>query len=141
MKKLFLLLLLGCATSPEIYLRHQLAQQILKPRVGHNGLTNRVCLEYEGPLCKKPEIQEYSFSDENFRTSVNAMGFICKVASRRFKICLDKPGLCRITYKHSGFLGLGRTKLEEYIPSSNYQFLIDANTKCFQKNEYDFDSI
>lgn len=136
-----LMLIFVASCSSQIYYKHELVQQILKPRTGFKGLTNRICLEYNGPVCKRPVITEYLFEDQMFRNSVNKLGFICKVASKRYKICIDKPGLCRISYKRSGFLNLGRERLEDYLPASNYQYLIDAGTKCFQKAEYDFDSI
>ena len=132
--------LISCQTS-ERALRHPLSNQILKPRVGHSGLTNNACEEKDSTgKCTKEGIKEYSFDDQTFRDSVNKLGFICNVGGRRFKICLDKPGLCRFSYIKKGALFWKKTKMnEEYIPSLNYQYLLDANTKCFSKEVYPFD--
>ena len=83
-------------------------------------------------------IKEYDLQDANFRKEANDFGFICNLGGKRYKICLDKPGFCRISYKN-GFLGIGKKKIEEYVPAVPYQYLIDANLKCFNKDEYPFE--
>jgi hypothetical protein len=52
-----------------------------------------------------------------------------------FRICLDKPGLCRATFE--GFIF--KKRKEEYLPADKkYQFMIDAKTECFNEEAYPF---
>lgn len=131
---------LSCASQD--IARHALSEQILKPRVGFRGLTNRACDLLDKDQKCKPEnrtIKEYLFEDEDFRKTANSLSFVCKVAGKRYKICIDKPGLCRISYiKRGSFLKSWKEKKEEYIPALRYQFLLDAGTVCFSENKYDF---
>lgn len=136
------LLLSNCA-SP-VYRQNPLIDQILKPRQGFDGkLTNRACLSYDGGRCIKEEIRAYDLSDSEFRESANKLHFICKIAGRRYKICLDKPGFCRHSYKESCFLFICSKgeKLEEYLPVSKYKFLMDSDAKCFNDEVYSFEDI
>jgi len=111
-------------------------QQILKPRAGHKGLTNRACLAWNDENeCLKYEIQEYLLEDAEFRETVNSFDFICSIGGRRFKVCKDKPGFCRITYTDCGIF-CRRKRHEEYIPAEKYDFLLAANTRCMNKEEY-----
>lgn len=126
------------ACSTEVYPRHALVEQILKPRAGHKGLTNRVCLEYSGDTCVRDEIVEYFLTDSQFRKTAADLGFVCKVGEKRYKICRDEPGFCRTTYRKQGFLGLRKEKVVEFLPVDNYDFLIAAKTRCFQKDRYNF---
>lgn len=132
-------LLSSCVTAPtELIYRHELADQILKPRPGYKGLTNRACTNYdEKANCVKFEVQDHDLADEQFRKTLNALGFICNVAGKRYKICEDQPGLCRIWFTDCGIF-CKRRRHEEVIPSSNYQFLLDAKTRCFKKDLYPF---
>lgn len=137
---LLALLTIGCG-APQIYSPHPLVEQILRPRTGFEGsLTNRTCKKYDGSKCLGEEIQVYPLNDQAFRESVNKFNFICSIGGRRFKICRDKPGFCRFTYKQSCFLGVfckPGEKLEEYTPVEQYRFLLDADTRCANKEIYD----
>jgi hypothetical protein len=133
--------LFGCSTFYPLnphHPRHPLSEQILKPRVGFKGLTNRACEVFDKARgeCLEYKIEERLLEDAEFRNTANMLGFICLIGGRRFKICEDKPGFCRHTYKRNCFLGIcgKRDKLEEYIPVERYQFLLDANTRCFDKD-------
>lgn len=130
----------GCSVAP-IYAPHPLVEQILKPREGYEGkLTNRTCGEYVDGKCTKEAITTYDLGDASFREAVNKFDFLCSIGGRRFKICLDKPGFCRFTYKTSCFLGMfckKGEKLEEYLPVEQYRFLLDADTRCANKGIYD----
>lgn len=130
-----LVLATSCGTAPQ-YPRHPLVEQILKPRQGYTGLTNRACKNYnEKNECTVWEIIEYKLEDPVFRATATKLGIICNVAGKRFKICPDHPALCRITYK--GFIF--KTKKTDYLPITDYQFLIDANTRCMSLESYPFD--
>jgi len=135
----------GCA-GVEIYPAHSLVDQIIMPRAGYDGkLTNRTCGAYKDGKCSDEKIQTYDLSDALFRKTANDLKFLCNVGGRRFKICMDKPGFCRFsseTYK-CGFLGLAKCskQIEEYLPASPYQFLLDAKVKCSNKENYPFEGL
>lgn len=140
-----LFFILGCA-GPQIFPAHPLVDQILKPRVGHDGkLTNRTCLKIEKDKCVEEKIVDYEIADPVFRKTANDFHFLCNIAGRRFKLCLDKPGFCRFsseTYR-CGFLKLGKCskRIEEYLPAEPYKYLIDAKVRCFKKETYPFDGV
>lgn len=131
-----LLLLLGCVSVPPAYPELILGEQILRPRAGHDGyLTNS---HYEvDPISKLNTeiIKSYDFNDAAFRKEANDLDFACKVGDKRFKICMDKPGLCR-KYKSGWF-----SHDEEYLPASNYKLMLDAGTKCFSVNKYSWGAL
>lgn len=135
---LSLLLFGACASEPVLIYRHELADQILKPREGYKGLTNRACTSYKDGKCSSYVVEDRLLEDAQFRETVNKLGFICNVGGRRFKVCQDKPGLCRIWFTDCG-LFCRKKRHEEYVPASNYRFLLDAKTRCFAKDKYPFD--
>lgn len=139
----------GCTTAPVLYPAHPLVDQIVKVRAGHEGfLTNRTCSGKDESLgiekeCLGEKITRYPLEAEEFRQTANRLNFLCNIGGKRFKICLDKPGFCRFSSgpkKCSGFLGLFCKEgelLEEYLPVEKYRFLLDAKTKCANKDKYD----
>jgi len=132
------LLVNSCATE-QTYPRNALVNQILKPRPGYTGLTNRACEVWDVKnICTTWVIKEYIL-DEPTRKTLSGLDFICNISGHRYKVCLDKEGFCRTSYYGCGFLNMKQCKKEEYLPVSNYQFLLDANTKCFNKYAYPFD--
>ena len=141
---LSLVLLVGSGCSEaQIYQQNPLSDQILKPRPGHEGkLTNRACLKFDDDKCVDEKIAEYDLKDAEFRDRVNKMNFICNLGGRRFKICKDKPGFCRFYRQKKCFLGIcvdDKKLTEEYIPVEPYSFILDAKTRCFQKDLYPFE--
>lgn len=135
---LFNFCMTGCA-GREIFPAHPLNEQLIKPRPGHEGkLTNRSCSKYEKDLCVEEHIQEYALSDKDFRETANQLDFICNIGGRRFKICLDKPGFCRVSYKENCFLFFCSRgeRLEEYLPVEKYKFLLDSGARCANKQMY-----
>lgn len=138
---LFLLGAVGCATAPEIYPSHPLVDEIVKVRPGHAGtLTNRA--EILGPDGKSTVavVTEYPLHDPAFRDTVNKLDFLCNIGGKRYKICKDKPGFCRIGSTRSCAIGPLFCKDVEaeidYIPVDNYQFLLDAKARCASKQNY-----
>ncbi len=132
-----LLLLSGCATSPPSYPQHPLVDQILRPRPGYTGLTNSFCTRFEDDECKELVVQDHPLTPE-FRKQLNDFKFICNVAGRRFKICIEKEGLCRYEIeKRDCFLCRDRVK-QVFIPITDYQYLLNANAKCFNRERYPF---
>ena len=81
-------------------------------------------------------IKEYLLTDATFRKTANDLGFICNIGNKRYKICPDQPGFCRTWYKNRFIIK--DKKMVDYIPADNYQFLLDAGTRCFQKDKYPF---
>ena len=138
---LSLLLALGCSTTRDVELRHATVDQILYVRPGYPGkLTNRACLKYDGDQCVKPEVKEYDLADPQVRKDLNALGFVCNLGGKRYKICLDKPGYCRRDFNRKCFLGIcGKRYLvsEKYVLAvKRHEFLLDAQTKCFSEDSY-----
>lgn len=137
-KILFTLLIhLGCATPPVP--QHALVDQILSARKGFDGkLTNSHCVD---AACKDLQISAYDLSDSAFRETVNKLDFICNIAGHRWKVCLDKPGFCRLHHE-CAWWDLGQLFCKEkwdFIPVEPYQYLIDSRTRCFSKKKYPFD--
>lgn len=131
----------GCHRA--VFTQNPLVYQILKPRPEYPGmLTNRACLKYDGEKCIEEDVDIYDMNDEAFREKANTLDFICNIGGRRFKICKDKPGFCRRTFKKKcwwKFCRKRKLRNEEYIPVEPYQFLLDANVKCFNKDRYPFE--
>ncbi len=131
---LFTLSAVGGCAGPSVYPRHPFSDQILVPRAGHTGLTNGAC-PLAVPNCPKVEVVEYKFEDAGFRDLANRLNFICRIGGKRYKICKDKPGLCRITYKKKLFAKDER--IEEYLPMpEQYPFLLAGNAVCFNEDKY-----
>jgi len=137
---LLVLASIGCSHfDAKIYHRSALKNQILKPRKGYTGLTNRVCLKYDFKDCVQDEIKDYDLHSERLRKDLNEFGFICNLGGRRFKVCLDKPGFCRFEGEcikwHKSFWGKKKgckewSRREVYVPVSDYQYLLDADLTC-----------
>jgi hypothetical protein len=135
----------GCVTVGKPYPRNELIDQILKPRPGHEGkLTNTSCPEMEGDKCPRLQIDEYDLSDPALRDKLNALDFVCSIGGHHYKVCKDKVGFCRFTQtKKCSFFGLFCKNSEveqEFVPADPYQFLLDAKTRCFNKERYPFGS-
>lgn len=130
----------ACASAPELYYRHELADQILKPRPGYAGLTNRACAKFDDDgVCQDWQVEAHSLDDANFRQTVNTLGMVCNIGGRRFKVCLDKPGFCRIWYTDCG-LFCRKKRHEEYIPASNEQLILASKTRCMDPRKYPFET-
>ena len=134
---IFLLVFLSCTTT-EIYHRSPMYKQRLVVRKGFDGfLTNQVCEEYKKGKCVKWDIIKYDVNDSKFRKKVNDFNITCRVATKRWRICLDKPGFCRRTLKcveKCWYWLFSCCKYEElFISINDYQYLLDANTYCIRE--------
>jgi hypothetical protein len=71
----------------------------------------------------------------------NDLSFVCNLAGRRFKVCLDKPGFCRRWGEKDCDLGIfcKTRQREEYIPAEPMELHLAGNTRCFNKERYPFD--
>ena len=114
------------------------SRQRFVPRPGYDHhLTNRVCRSNKLGSCKEWSIRAYDLRDDLVRKQYVDFKIACRIAGRRFRVCLDKPGFCRrerVCKKKSGFFKKKCKKWDkkiEYIPISNYQYLIDSNLECF----------
>lgn len=129
-----LLILAGCASAPPVvYPRNALVNEILRPRTGYKGLTNRACSKTDPKMgCVAYEVKDYLLDDLPTRKSLSDLVFVCNVAGKRYKVCPDKAGLCR---KHcEGFIF--KSCEEDFLPITGYQFLIDSATKCASQAVY-----
>lgn len=142
---LLLSLLLSNCTAPQTYPQGQLADQILVARHGHEGkLTNQVCTTYDKDAkCISWNLIEYDLSQQTFRDTARRLQFICKMGGKRYKICPDRPGICRTTYSCNWFTGIfgGCDKNVEYVPASPTEVLIQSHVKCFSESQYSWESI
>lgn len=136
-----LLAISGCTKS--IVARSTLRDQILKPREGFEGkLTNSRCAKYDGYNCKDLQIVTYDIRDSGIRENLNKLDFICMVGTKRYKVCKDKAGFCRRTFKPKKWYRRKRKlKSEDFISIDKYDFLIQAKTRCFNKYIYSGDYV
>ena len=136
--KYIILIVLLFSCKHKVYPHNVLSKQILRMRAGYDfKLTNRTCLKYKNDKCTHESIQEYDLRSESVRETFNKLNFICKIADKRFKICKDKPGFCRKTLvciKKKWFRCV-RYKIL-YQPAADLTYLIEANTRCYNKYEY-----
>lgn len=139
---LLLLLLSSCSFNSQIYTPNPLASEILTPRPGHDGkLTNRTCSAYSGETCVTEKIVDYDLSDPTFRSTANTLNFICKIGGKRYKVCKDQPGFCRMTYHQNCTLGIfcgPNRETVEFLPIMPYQTILNLGVKCFSQSKYDF---
>lgn len=128
----FFLLWLLVSSCTTIQYPSPLAQKILKPREGYKGLTNRTCLEYRLGDCKKASVDVYNLEDESIRKQLNDYKFVCNVGGKRYKICLDRPGLCNITYTKKCFLFICSKgdMVVTYLPQEPVKGLLEAGVEC-----------
>ena len=122
-----------------------MVNKILRARPAHRGqLSNTFCSLVENGKCQVGGVTTYDLNDPEIRELLNSLDFICNVADRRFKICLDKPGLCRKWQVEkcgplSFIFGCKVTSEgEQYIPASNWELITGAATICFNKYRYPF---
>lgn len=138
MKYVFTLLLLAACASEFHYNRNQLVEQVLTARPGKPVLSNSAFVKGEKDVWHN-EIVEYDLADEKLRTNMFAMHFVCSIGGKRYKVCADKPGFCRVSYQ-GGFFS--KKKVEEYIPiKEQYDFIVQARTTCFSELKRELDGM
>jgi hypothetical protein len=112
---------------------------------GHDGkLVNHDCTKYKGDTCQEKSIKEYDLADPVERATMNSLHVVCRIAGEHYKICKDKPGFCRFTYKKNCVLGIfcqADTKTENYIPVIPYQFILDSGVVCASQDHYSWDEL
>jgi hypothetical protein len=118
MRMLLFIFLSACASEP-LYVQSPIKNQILRSRGG--VLSNSYC-KYEGENKSKCILQQtnYDLNDPVLRNILNSLGFVCDAGGRRFRVCVDQPGICRRNSDKvvSSFLGIPikKEKSIEYIP-------------------------
>ena len=139
-----LILLTSCehlgnlVSNDKILNKSKLVDQILRPRKGHEpNLTNFTCKKKNLDKCEDWDKAFYDVNDSDLRKRLNDLGFVCSIAGKRYKVCLDRPGFCRFGAKRK-YLLFKSLELVDYIPISQYTFLIDSDSKCYNKNKYRF---
>src|SRR4030042_1829033 len=135
---LILITLSNCAN--ETFPKHELIEKIIRPRFGYEGsLTNRYCIDEN---CYT-DAWRYNFE---FRKTLIRLGFICNIGGKRYHPCEDEKmdGFCRNstikTCKKWDVLKIFCSKKIEtdFIGIKEYQYLIDANTRCYNREKYNF---
>ena len=137
------LTVLHCATS---YPEKDLVSQILRARAEFPGyLTNTSCEKYVGDECKGGyKLSSYDLKDPVVREKLVRLDFICSVGGRRFKIDPDKPGFVRLNQIEKCarwdvlHVFCQRVVEQEFLGIEPWDFLVDADVRCFQKNRYPF---
>lgn len=130
----------SCVTSG-IYSANVLGRQMLSPHPEFPGLVNRSCLKMEHTNCVtwRTEVQDTSLQD--VRTNLQRLRFVCNVGGKIFFPCLEKDGLCRVTYGKRKILGIfgKKEKFEQFLSltsGKDKNFLIAAQTVCFSWDSY-----
>lgn len=123
----------GCSTAYVDYSRGPLADQLLRPKPGHTGLVNSECRhDVVTHACIWDDV-EYDLNDAPTRQRLRDAGFQCSVNGKQYRIASELPGLIYEHHKKSCFLVFCSDTVDEildYIPVSDYQKLVDANTEC-----------
>jgi hypothetical protein len=138
------LFLLAACSSNQLYPQNPLAREILRPRPNHtNKLTNEACLNRDKGVCTSWALKEYDVTDPAVRSELNGLGFTCKVAGKRYHVCMDQPGFCRFQDNYTYFLGIvtGSTRSTTFLPIAPYQVVLDSDVKCFNESFYDYNSV
>lgn len=115
----------------KIYNDVALIEKTLKPRKGFEGkLTWSRCVERKFRECKKMKMSVYDIEKREAREQLNILNFRCRIGTKRYKICKDKPGLCH--FKNCKKRWFKERKCDhEYLGIfENYTFLIDAKLRC-----------
>lgn len=132
--KYLLLFLFACSSTPEVLVRGDLKDLVLKPRTGYEDyLTNQTCAESDKKTkkCIKWDIIKFHLLDDNVRARLRALKFHCNVNGERFRICENSRGLCQQTIDKGGIFSKDKVVLTKYISGlKDYQFLIDSKTWC-----------
>jgi hypothetical protein len=127
--------LLACSTQSN-YTQSNFRDQRIAARPGCEGfLTNQV-ITRDGKL-----IIKYNISDAITRERLNESGFICHMNDRRFHICKDKPGICRVEHeclewKNPLFAKKYCVKFKEtyFDILKDYQKMLDGGLECYARD-------
>lgn len=135
-----LLLTASCETfHGKVYPDRSLVERTLKPRAGHKGkLTWRRCLEYKWGKCKQEQIDIYDLSQSETRKRLNLLNFRCFIGKKRYKICIDKPGLCHFFDCKDPWFSERKCKVQYLDARKEYQHLLDAKLRC-NVSEFKYD--
>ncbi len=128
--------------NEQTYTRPVFAKQRLVVRKEYPGhLTNKMCMKYVDGKCQDWSLVKYDLNDPEVRKKLNQYKISCKVAQKRFRVCLDRPGFCRreikcIKWKKSWWSKKLKCKkkdnVEVYLEAvKQHQILFDAPTVCY----------
>lgn len=98
-------------------------------RDGYKGLTHSK-KNSDGEI----EIKTWDLEQSTVRDLLIKLKFRCYVANETFKICQDRPGLCRTKCKKKLF-GKDKCEVVEYIPADPVRFHLEAGTYCKKQKE------
>lgn len=137
MRTLFLIvsLVLAWGCSSQDVITSPLANQILRPRPGYEGLTHKTCLK-KGPFgnCKAYEVIGYPITKE-FIDELISLKFVCKDLSKLYQPCYQKSfGVCHVYNKGWGPF---KKKIVEFTDfKSNHQKFINSQLECFSLEKF-----
>jgi hypothetical protein len=129
----FLAVVFACATEP-YYPAGPLAGQLLRPRKGYVGRLTNQGADPEG----KRDVLEYDLRTDPGRKQLHDVRIRCRVGSRLFRVCVDRPGLCEQDEKVTrwpntswGIVTKREIVVVDYIDAvDGYQRLLDSGTLC-----------
>lgn len=140
---LFLLMMMAsCAVAPPVlYPRSDLVKQRLVFRLGDPGPSNQICTKYDPTAkCILWDKVAYDLTDKDVRSRLRDNEIFCNVSGKRFRACVDKPGICSTETVVTGrFLGIPvKHEVHETndfieLPSGS-QRLVDAAAWCASLN-------
>lgn len=114
-----------------------LSEQILTARPGKPCLSHRSYVLAGKTWVEK--IIQYDLEDALVREAMFEMQFICNIGGKLYKVCLDAPGFCRVSYERNFF---SKKPVLDFIPiKEKYDFLVQARTTCFSQLKREFDEI
>lgn len=134
MRFLILFFAIACSSTPQIFIRGDLKDLVLKPRTGHEDyLTNQTCAEYEKGTskCIKWDLVKFHLLDDSVRARLRALKFQCNINGERFRICEKSRGFCQQRIEKGGLFSRDKIVLIKYLSGvKDYQFLIDSKMWC-----------
>ena len=126
--------LLSCST-PSDFTQANFANQRLAVRACCVGqLTNQVISKTNVILSR------YDLSDAPTRERINAAGFICFMDNKRYHVCKDRPGFCRIESQCAEWKRhlFSKKTCERYVETyldaiKDFQLLLDSGLECYRE--------
>lgn len=114
-----------------------LLEQIVRMRSGHKGITHQTCVELDWwGKCSKSTLLEYDLNDAQVRARFIALGFVCELGGRRYKIDPDAAQFVRYQRKRPCWLCKEETTKVEPVPFKETQKLLDAALVCYSERVY-----
>ncbi len=135
----------GCASSPPAPRAFRpLARSLLVPKTGFSTLTSGRCAVWkDAQTCATYEDRQVDLADPTIRDVLRSSTFICKVGSKPYLICPDRPGLCfhsgpACTKRVAGICFKHSPPVDDYIDQSETEKLKELRTICFNQKVFPY---